>query len=220
MIDVWCVCVGDKYTKQHVLNLYHMVKKHLSSAFFMYCLTDRRDILDDLDLPFFPVEDAHHLPGWWSKMALFELAKRPSIYFDLDVVITGSLEPLLEYTKSDLAMPKNWGRSGHGGFQSSVMCWSGRARRVFMQFQPEKIASPEEGNYGYYIEDNGIKQWGDQEYLSYHHADQITEIPAGKIVSYKYHAVSGVPKDASVVCFHGKPKYTEVNHDWIRQAIS
>jgi len=220
MIHIWCVCVGDKYTVEHVKNLHKMVKKNMPCKFQMFCVTDKEEILSDTTLEFLPIANPNNYPGWWSKINIFELARKPSVYFDLDVIITRSLEPLIKYTECDLAMPLNWALSGHGGYQSSVMCWNGGARGVGWAFQESKIGLPENGNYGYYTEDTGVKHWGDQEYLTYHYKDNITEIDAGLVISYKYHARQALPDKACVAAFHGKPDYWEVANPWIKTALS
>lgn len=220
MIHIWCVCVGSKYNVGHVKNLHKMVKKNLPGKFQMFCVTDREEILSDTELEFLPIRNPNNYPGWWSKINIFELSRQPSIYFDLDVIIPGSLEPLIKYTQNDMAMPMNWALSGHGGFQSSVICWKGGARGLAWAFQEHRIGKPENGNYGYYAEDSGVKHWGDQEYLTYHYKDKITEIEPGIVISYKYHARQTLPEKACVVAFHGKPDYDEVNHEWIKAALS
>jgi hypothetical protein len=228
MIHIWCVCVGDKYSVEHVKNLHKMVKKNMTDKFQMFCVTDNKDMLGNTELEFLPIQNPNNYPGWWSKINVFELATKPSIYLDLDVIITGSMEPLVKYTECDLAMPKNWALSGHGGFQSSVMCWSGGARGVSWAFQENRIGQPERGNYGYYTEDSGVKHWGDQEYLTHQYRDKITEIKPGIVISYKYHARQSLPDGACVVAFHGDPNYDDHKHPllngeskiWINKALS
>lgn len=216
MIYIWSVCVGNKYEPKHVKNLYKMVKQHLKEPFQFCCLTDNDELLNDVNGDIFAFERISDKHGWWQKIDIFELSRHPSIYFDLDVVITKSLTPLIAYTKEGIAMPKNWALSGHGGYQSSVICWNGKARGIQWNFQADKIGEPEAGNFGYYVEDSGARHWGDQEYLTYHFKNEIVEIPAGLVVSYKYHASQALPKDALVVAFHGKPDYWEVKQPWIK----
>ncbi|MFW0776212.1 MAG: hypothetical protein ACN2B6_00640 [Rickettsiales bacterium] len=193
MLTVWCVCTGDKYNSGHVYALKRMVNKHLSERFVFKCVTEKT--IHGV----FCVKPKVLYKSWWDKFNLFWLANGPSIYFDLDVVITGNLDYLVAFTKHDLAAPANWGQSGHGGIQSSVMCWSG-------QIRPELS------------EDDIDRLHGDQCLLTEMYGDTYIKIP--RVYSYKYHSRSHLPDDASVVCFHGKPDYWEVNHRWIDQALS
>lgn len=184
MIDVWCVCVGTKYSADRIDALKHMVSKNLT-------------------IPYrFRVLSSSNYEGWWAKIDLFAKSSGPSIYFDLDVVITGSIDYLADYTKHHLAAPANWGQSGHGGVQSSVMVWNGENRQPSQRF-----------NY----EIDSARLWGDQEFLTEIYGDNYIKIPY--VYSYKYHARNQLPDDARVVCFHGKPDYWEVNRDWINQAL-
>ena len=218
-VVVWSVCVGDKYTDEDVLILRHMVMRQYfdcDSRHFM-CLSDRQ-IPGVMCVP-----TAVDWPGWWQKLYLFHLTRNTApgtinIYFDLDVVITGSIEPLFS---EQLSMPANWAQSGHGGCQSSVMSWGGDYSHIPDRFNPIHLAKPERGNCGMYL--GAAKElWGDQEF--------ITEImgcpgegkiaPMGHVVSYKYHCRKGLPEDASVVCFHGEPKPNQVNDEWVLEARS
>lgn len=188
MVDVWCVCTGDKYDKEKVEALKQQVAKNLSAPHNFLCI-------DNLNTP-----DAYN--SWWDKLRLFDRATGPSIYFDLDTIITGNLDYLIEYTQYDLAAPANWGQSGHGGIQSSVMCWSGETRRPWNEFNYERESS---------------RLHGDQCFLTELYGDNYVKLPG--VYSYKYHCQNVLPGDARVVCFHGKPDYWEVNRDWITEAL-
>jgi len=105
------------------------------------------------------------------------------------------------YTLETLCAPANWGQSGHGGIQSSVLAWSGQLTEPFEKFDFAKDSK---------------RLWGDQEFLSELYGDNYTRLP--RIYSYKYHCMGKrLPLDASVVCFHGRPDYHEVSDDWVRQ---
>ena len=209
MLNVWCVCVGDKYGDREVLVLRDMVARHLNKRHMFFCLTDRKIggvncvIRDDL------------WPGWWAKLNLFQEATGPTLYLDLDVVIVGNLDRLLS---DELSLPANWAQSGHGGCQSSVMAWDGNYSFIAKAFAPSMLGEPVNGNFGHY----GPKMlWGDQEFIT----DLVGTPghgvkPMPHVYSYKYHCRNGVPADASVVCFHGKPKPTEVGDDWVVQSYT
>ena len=138
------------------------------------------------------------------------------LYLDLDVVVTGELDSLLS---ERLSLPSNWGQSGHGGCQSSVMSWdtkSGSYGVLADLFHVENLTPPANGNYGYY---QGL--WGDQEYITQHLGNPgryIREMHG--VYSYKYHCQGDVPDDASVVCFHGAPKPKDVKDSWVIEARS
>lgn len=199
-LTVYCVYWGDKYHKGYVYALKEMVEKNLSVPHQFVCITT--DKFDGISTRNPPV--SYH--GWWQKIGLFypRLATGPSLYFDLDVVITGSLDYLVPYTKQNelpLAAPANWAQSGHGGIQSSVMAWSGNWFEPYEQFRKQW---PEVSQ----------RLWGDQEFLYEMLGDKGWYRLPG-IYSYKYHCRNGKPDDASVLVFHGKPDPHEVTDDWI-----
>lgn len=206
MINIWCVCVGDKYSHSRVDALLYMVGKNLHEAFAFNVLT---------------VSD---LPGWWAKLDLFR-HEGPCLYFDLDTVIVNDLSPLVDIARtSGISATRNWAMSGHGGFQSSVLCWSKAREDIRNGFDASRIGKPDGPahcrNHGWYTEPDGTRHWGDQEYLTHHYNDEIKPIPEGLVVSYKYHCQQGLPEKAIAVCFHGKPDYWEVQKPWIQAALS
>ena len=216
MINVWSVCVGDKYTDEDIHILQNMVRDNLSVQHDFYVLSDRQR--GDFNC-FVPSENWR---GWWSKLLLFRYAAGQVLYLDLDVVVTGDLEPLIS---QELSIPANWAQSGHGGCQSSVMSWDAGAERL--EYIPdlfdERLLS-EPGvrggiqHFGLYGPD---QLWGDQEYITAmlgNPGDRVK--PMERVYSYKYHCRERLPKDASVVCFHGNPKPSEVHDAWVRAARS
>ena len=93
-ISIVCVKHGKKYHSEYVNNLYSMLKKNLSGDWQFCCITDdargidsRIDIINISNIK---------VGGWWTKIALFDiripLQHETVLYFDLDTVITGSLD--------------------------------------------------------------------------------------------------------------------------------
>lgn len=187
MITVWCVCVGDKYESGYVYALKEMVEKNLTIEHEFKCITTRK--LDGIQTRNPPVP----YQGWWSKIGLFypRLATGPSLYFDLDVVITGNIDYLVDYTAHQLAAPANWAQSGHGGIQSSVLAWNGNFTLPYEKF-----------NYSLDSE----RLWGDQEFLYELMGENWVRIPG--IGSYKYHVrpTGEIPDWMKICVFHGEPK--------------
>lgn len=195
-LTVWSVCVGDKYHPGYVYALKEAVERHLSVPHEFKCITT-------LSLPgIHAVAPVAPYWGWWSKLNLFApgVASGPSLYFDLDVVITGKLDYLADFTTGDFAAPANWARSGHGGIQSSVMAWRGNWSAPFEYIAPQWPAVTE-------------RLWGDQELLWEMLGDRWIRIPG--IYSYKYHCQAERPGDMAVCVFHGEPKPLDVRDAWL-----
>jgi len=191
-LTVFCVYWGDKYDKAYVYALKEAVEKNLSTPHDFVCITTDS----------FPGIQTRkpHVPysGWWQKIGLFapRIATGPSLYFDLDVVITGSLDYLVPFTQHQFSSPSNWAQSGHGGIQSSVMAWEGNWHEPYETFD-------------YPVDSERL--WGDQEYLWELLGDNWVKMP--QIGSYKYHVrpTGSIPDDMAVCVFHGKPDPHEVS---------
>jgi hypothetical protein len=197
-LTVWAVCVGTKYHAAYVYALKEAVEKHLAIPHQFRCITYLRLRGIETVAPVLPYY------GWWSKLNLFApgIATGPSLYLDLDVVITGSLDYLAEYTEHEFAAPPNWAQSGYGGIQSSVMAWRGNWTAPYEYIKPQW---PEVTK----------RLWGDQELLWEMLGDSWVRIPRG-IYSYKYHCLRGPrPDDMAVCVFHGEPKPHEVMDEWL-----
>jgi hypothetical protein len=190
-LTVWSVLWGDKYDKAYVYALKEMVEKNLSVPHQFRCITTQSLPGIVTVKPFVPYS------GWWQKIGLFAptIATGPSLYFDLDVVITGNIDYLADFTKHQFAAPANWAQSGHGGIQSSVMAWAGNWFDPFKAF-----------NY----QEHSKRLWGDQEFLWEFLGDKWERIPG--IGSYKYHVRGSgkIPDWMNVCVFHGKPDPHEV----------
>lgn len=186
-----CVKTGDKYGDDYVLNLRDGIARNFGAHQFI-CFTDKP--VDGVTCKPLPAD----LPGWFAKLGLFKLG-RPLIYFDLDVVITGQLSPLLCFDK--FAIIKDWWLPG---FNSSVMVITGKERDIWYRFKPEMIAE---------------LTLGDQQYISQALPKSQT-FPPNWFPSYKANdCKAAAPLGALAVIFHGNPKPSELG-GWVNQAWS
>lgn len=191
---ICCVKTGKKYDNDdYVLRLRDGVRKHLPNSSGdqrFVCFTDAP--VGGVDCEPLPV----NLPKWWAKLGLFTLGK-PLLYFDLDVVIVGSLEPLLAW--EGFGIIKNpWLK----GYNSSVMKLTGAECRVWDMFTPGVMATMR----------------GDQDWLNVAFPMQRT-FPVEWFPSWKVHrcfAMPEPPKGAIAINCHGSPKPHQVKMGWLR----
>ncbi len=210
LLTVWSLCWGDKYDDYCVQRLQKSVRENLTIPHRFICITDRK-LRGVATMP--PPVD---WPGWWGKLALFKpgIASITNLWLDLDVVVTGSLDDLVEhYSQCELAMPSNWAQSGHGGCQSSVMIWkqSKYTLPIYKTFNPEWAHWPPVNKAGVL--------WGDQEFITRlrdEGAINVTPIHPDWVKSYKYHCREGLPEGCKVVVFHGDPKPDSVRESWFQ----
>lgn len=188
-----CVKVGTKYGAEYVNRLACHVERHCTRPHQFLCLTD--DALG-VTCPTAPIDT--DLPGWWAKLVLFKphwaLHGRRVIFLDLDTILVGNIDFLLDYDGPfailrDFYSPQGWG--------SAVMSIAPGYGKAVWTHLPQ-------------IDFTG---GGDQTWIQacLQYADKWQDVAPYKCVSYKVHCSQGVPKEAAVVCFHGVPKPTDLD---------
>jgi hypothetical protein len=176
-----------------------MVQRNCSRPLRVVCFTDDPDGLDPTVEPQpLPADGLH---GWWNKVALFK-ETLPGVngrvlYLDLDVVVTGSLDPLLDYSGEFVVMDNDY----VPGFNTSVMLFEVGARAdIWKSFTPETV----------------FRVDGDQDWVALTAPD--AELwPAGWCVPYRLRAAQAVPPETKVVVFSGRPNPDEYPAEWIRE---
>lgn len=210
MLTVICVLKsGGIYDASWVAKLKAGCERNMPKHIF--------NCLSDVPVPCNRIPLLHDWRGWWSKIELFRdgVIDGPTLYLDLDTVITGKVDvDQLLSEGPDFAMLQNfWDEEMVG---SGVMWFSGDDvhTNVYTKFakQPEAyIKHYERNREGSYV--------GDQAFVwdtLNREIERINDYLPG-IKSYKMHCVRRLPQDASIVCFHGLPRPTEIDTPWMRQ---
>lgn len=172
----WCDPENPKYGPEFVEALRNQLSVF---GHDLTCLGDDRPLRDE------------NLTGWWAKLEAFAPWNediRPCLHIDLDTFVVGDVRPIMALDTSKLWLIKQFLSNTHLGesglfiapdTELSDRIWERRHLR---------------NNY-----------YGDGAYLrSFPHAF-IPDAVDG-IYSYKRHCQQTCPRDARVVCFHGKPK--------------
>lgn len=187
------ICVlrsGGDFRPEHVQWLARQVPR-------LVCLSD----MEVPGVPTFPL--AHSWPKWWAKMEAFDPAIEGDILLvDLDTVVLNLPETPTETTVlRDFYAPDSMG--------SGFMFVTAQDRaRVWEAW----IADPE----GHMARNQRWPHaWGDQGFLRPLLGDCQKWQDIAKVYSYKVHCANGVPADAQVVCFHGKPRPWQARGGWI-----
>jgi hypothetical protein len=199
---VLCVCKsGGEYSAEWVRKLKDGVARNLTVPYEFKCLSDI-EVPDRIPL-------RHKWPGWWSKLELFREITGPTLYLDLDTVITGPLAHLVSLP-DDFAMLRNFHVPE---FVGSGVMWFGKPQRhVYERFceKPFKwIEYHDRKRNGPYL--------GDQAFIWESMGKNVKHLPMETIRSYKFHCKNGLPENTSVVCFHGQPKLPDVKAGWITE---
>lgn len=187
-MQIACVKTGNKYSDEYVLKLRNGVQRYLSQPHEFVCYTDRP--VDGVTCRDLPAE----LPGWWAKIGLFKL-REPLIYFDLDMVITGKLDPLLDWEGFGI-LSDYW----LALYNSSVMVLSGNEGHVFDNLTADDIARCKRGD----------QEWITEQLLG------ANLFPKNWFPSLKANrCFAGFPDGALAVNFHGDPK-PHVCGGWVK----
>jgi hypothetical protein len=188
---------SSEFKASHVLALKRQIEKWAPFASFE-CLTDLKIPYVDCQ----PLEN--NWPGWWAKMNLFSpKMKGDFLFMDLDTVILGPLDDIARVNK--LTMLRDFYRDGKKykeGLGGGLMYLTEESRE-----EPWRYFSSHPASYmRTYVR-------GEQHLLENYYlksAQRWQDVVPGQVVSHKVHCQNGVPPDARIVCFHGKPRPFEV----------
>jgi hypothetical protein len=202
VLKVACVLRrSPEYDQEYVQRLKAGVDANLSIPHQFVCLSDADLLLQET--PWIRLE--HKWPAWWAKLELFnsDELEPPVLYFDLDTIITGSLDEIAAAALSHpfIVLRDFYREKGIG---SGMMAWNTSHRYLYEEFRDWDEL---------WRETLGTK--GDQAFLE----KKVKSSPAswqdvlpGQVCSYKVHVKGkGVPQNCRVVCFHGKPKPRVLN---------
>lgn len=198
---------GGDYNQSHVQWLY----KQLPADIEKVCFTD-------LTIPGVnTIKLTEDLPGWWSKIEMFnpDSVAEDIFYLDLDVVVVGDISDILANKQltmlSDFFFPQKTKNSAimRVPHEEKYKIWE-----AFKRY-PELFMTR-------------YQSGGDQEFISkiYPHAAIWQDILPGQIVSYKKHVIhkkknehatgdGTVPAGTRIVCFHGKPRPWDCGEAWV-----
>lgn len=137
--------------------------------------------------------------GWYHKIAMFQPGRLEGrcLFFDLDTIITGSLDDIAAYS-GDFAMVRDWLHSDLK--TSSAMAWDARkADCIYAAWHNAGRPQFHPRGDGGFIE------------AVMPGADCLQDKYPGQLVSFKADCGAGVPEGARVVAFHGLPRPHHVN---------
>jgi hypothetical protein len=220
IIDCACLIHGTEYDWGYVEKLHGMISRNSSFPIRMHVYTEPHRTVPapyiKHELEDWGISGAKK--AWWYKMQLFNPAHYagPLLYFDLDVVITGTIDWMwhsnLDYFWAVKDFRYLW-RPSHVGINSSIMWWNTtKFNWVWDNLKKNNLPNIFQ------------KFHGDQDYIS-------DVVPLSnrrffnetKIKSWRWQTLDGgydfqrkkwkqpgtgtvIPADTSVLVFHGHPK--------------
>lgn len=216
----------SKYGPEQVLILRNMIARHYAKPHRFVCITDDSTGLDEVetfplwkDFRNVPNPNGSHNPSCYRRLKVFAPEAREwfgerIVSLDLDMVITGNLEPLFSGDEDF----KIWGQSDYPRTQwyngSLWMLRTGTRTKVWTEFDPK--TSPQKAM-------KAGKKGSDQGWFNYIMPKEAMWGTADGVYSFRVHLSKmkwRLPEDARVVAFHGKQDpwgYFCQQIDWIRE---
>lgn len=205
--------VSTELPSIYVNNLYQGVRRFASEPFRFICFTNQRlDVVEGVELRTFPLYTNHGvLPRLYMFSREAGLFGHQVLCLDIDVVIVGSLKPLMDYRGKFCARSKFKPGEEHK-LDGDVMSFraSGETERLFWTPFIEDVPAAER-----------LTQ-GRERYWMRHVADGFANrwdaVAPGAVLSYKRHIARTrqVPPSAAIVSCHGVPRPHEIKDDWIK----
>ena len=200
MYNVSCVKWGDKFTPQYVNRLCYGVQRNSTVPFTFHCFTEDSTGID----PQIQIHPLTHpeIVGWWQKLFLFSgdiNIKGRMLFIDLDTLIVGNIDKYITHDKGFTLMQDLWKKGTNVG--SAIMNFEvGKHQYLWDNFKDDHRAHI-----------RLFHPHGDQKWIQKHQTERLywqTMYP-NEIVSFKSHCRAGVPADAKIICYHGKPSIIE-----------
>lgn len=209
---------GAGYTAEHVNILRRMVARNLSLPHEFWCVGDNPNGLDP-EIKFYPCDRSLiPLGGCYVKLEMWRreaetIFGKQILLLDLDTVICGSLDQVASRTEDVVLWrdpladtTKGWLYNG-----SLILMNAGARPQIWEEFDP--ATSPA------VVQKSGL-MLGEQAWIGLTLGPNETTLTAADgVLSYKFSGVqmSGLPRNAAIVFFHGFPKPWQVNDAWVKQ---
>lgn len=226
MLNIVTIKWGNRYSSRMVNELFESCLQYCKEDFLFHCFTDNSDGLHDeivthnlpeIELP------AQHKWSLMRKLSLFGdnlPLEGKCLYMDIDVIIVGTMEPLLNgftgrprFIKSFVG-EKTKRKSCYDKINSSVVLFqANKHKKVLDTFYADR--------------ENIISKYpGDQGFLYDCLEDEAEFFADGLCVSFKKHCIpkfplnylfkASPPKSSIIVLFHGKPDPSDARRGWYK----
>jgi hypothetical protein len=227
-VNVLCMKWGDYYTPEYVNRLYAGVKRNLHLPFRFVCVTDDasglRPEVEAVPFPPDPKVPGRNFPRPWpnifAKLALFQdgfagLAG-PTLFLDIDVLVTGNLDRFFLYRPGEFCIIYNWverrkhlfrkapdiGNSSCFRFEAggSNGVWETFLREKEMPGMKERFVLGSQKFQTYAMMKTGRVNWWPSEWVCSFKRQLVPLFPLNKIFTPWRPS-----RKVSIVVFHGQP---------------
>lgn len=230
-VNVLCLKWGTLYSADYVNRLYRGVKAHLHRPFRFVCVTDDATGLDAaIDAQPFPaMPEGMHFVGWYDrwpnifvKLLVFGRGfaglAGPTLFLDIDQVITGDIDCFFDYRPGEFCIIRNWIEWRKRLFRKVPFCGNSSCFRFDAGEKSEYICRKFLSEMDDAMDDR--KYTTEQAYMT--HAvgfEKVNFWPDHFVRSFKrscvwpwplnHFLIPRLPADTRILCFHGSPSPTE-----------
>lgn len=210
-MNIVCLKWGNKYNSDYINKLYAGIKRNTTLSFKFYCFTDNKsNINENIICHDLPYANNKSMKGWWQKLYLFSPdmpIKGKIFYIDLDTVIAGNIDDILS-VEGFIVLRDFYASMARGvsttDIGSGLMTWNTTNGLYHPEIWETFMQNPISNI-------NQMHPHGDQRWIQKFVLDRKywQDVLPGQVVSFKCHCVGGLPADARVICYHGKPSVPE-----------
>lgn len=217
-VNVLCLKWGERYGANYVNALFESVRVHLHRSFDFHCCTDNALGLDP-DIKVIPFPGNPGIKRGWPDILVklmvlkdgFGGLEGPTLFLDLDVVITGDIDVFFDYKPGKYCIIHNWvsfrkvliGRRPAVGNSSVFRFVAGRSNAVYETFLREmaraedrRIFNTEQAFLTYAM---GKVNWWPEEWVRSYKWNCRPAFPLNYLQTPK------LPQGCRVLVFHGRP---------------
>lgn len=217
-VNIICLKWGTRYPAYYVNELFKGVARNLSRPFRFLCVTENaKGLLPGIETAGFPPDPESKLawPHIFMKLCILEDGfanlKGPTLFLDIDIIITGSLDKFFDYHPGKNCIIHNWVSPHKQIFRkrpdvgnSSVFRFeAGDSNYMFEKYMAEKfdaenrsIFNTEQAFLTYAM---GEKYYWPEEWVRSFKRHCRRVFPFNHLLAPK------LPAEASIIAFHGNP---------------
>lgn len=218
-VNILCLKWGTRYPAHYVNRLFNSVSRHTTIPFVFYCCTEDPSGLDE-NVRVIPFPSDPDLPGrGWPDILVklmltadgFGDLSGPTLFLDLDIVITGNLDCFFSYCPGENCIIHNWvsprkllfREKPHVGNSSVFRFEAGKSDYIYQTFLQEKARAADTKIFN-----------TEQAFLTYA-MEKCVWWPDDWVRSFKFHCrrtfplnyviPPKLPEGCRILAFHGKP---------------
>jgi hypothetical protein len=205
--------VSKELAAKYVNNLFEGVSRWTKEPFKFICFTcEELDLNPNIETrPWYQITSKGVLPRMYMFSEDAGLFGSQVLCLDIDVIITGSLDNLLQY-RGLFCTRKSWTRGEETLIDGDIMSFSAGKETEELFWNPlvRDIKKVEELSLG------GRERFWVREVLKGREVDTWQEVFPGQVCSYKFHVMSKgkVPQGTRIISCHGYPRPHQIETKW------